>query len=171
MSETSQTFEQEPLAENEKWGLYETVDGKGVVLPKEHIIKAEEWNPRRMDLRERGPKTQGLEKVDKEEPEVELYTEAWKRHRKDICILDSQESYPVVDLEEVIETAKKGARPAVSYDSGSRIMQMLNLSKQEAEEQTEGMPLFSREKPFGSLSEMIKNIPDKLREQGRQKAR
>ena len=77
----------------------------------------------------------------------------------------------MVDLEEVIETAKKGARPAVSYDSGSRIMQMLNLSKQEAEEQTEGMPLFSREKPFGSLSEMIKNIPDKLREQGRQKAR
>ena len=102
---------------------------------------------------------------------MELYAEAGKRHRKDICILDSQESYPVVDLEEVRETAKKGKRPAVSYDSGSRIMQMLNLSEQEAEEQTEGMPVFSREKPFGSLSEMIKNFPEKLREQGRQKAR
>lgn len=171
MSETSQTFEQEPLAENEKWGLYETVDGKGVVLPKEHIIKAEEWNPKRMDLREWDPKTQGSEKADKEEPEVELYAEAGKRHRKDICILDSQESYPVVDLEEVRETAKKGERPAVSYDSGSRIMQMLNLSKQEAEEQTEGMPVFSQEKPFGTLAETIKNLPDKLREQGRQKVR
>lgn len=38
---------------------------------------------------------------------MELYTEAGKRHRKDICILDSRESYPVVDLEEVRETAKK----------------------------------------------------------------
>lgn len=171
MSETSQTFEQEPLAENEKWGLYETTDGKGVVIPREHIIKAEEWNPKRMDLREGGQKTQGSEKVDKGEAEVELYTEAGKRHRKDICILDSRESYPVVDLEEVRETAKKGTRPAVSYDSGSRIMQMLNLSKQEAEAQTEGMSVFSQEKPFGTLAETIKNFPDKLREQGRQKAR
>lgn len=145
MSETSQTFEQEPLAENEKWGLYETTDGKGVVIPREHIIKAEEWNPKRMDLREGGQKTQGSEKVDKEEAEVELYTEAGKRHRKDICILDSRESYPVVDLEEVRETAKKGTRPAVSYDSGSRIMQMLNLSKQEAEAQTEGKVTWTTE--------------------------
>lgn len=102
---------------------------------------------------------------------MELYTEAGKRHRKDICILDSRESYPVVDLEEVRETAKKGTRPAVSYDSGSRIMQMLNLSKQEAEAQTEGMSVFSQEKPFGTLAETIKNFLDKLREQGRQKAR
>lgn len=145
MSETSQTFEQEPAAENEKWGLYETTDGKGVVIPREHIIKAEEWNPKRMDLREGGQKTQGSEKVDKEEAEVELYTEAGKRHRKDICILDSRESYPVVDLEEVRETAKKGTRPAVSYDSGSRIMQMLNLSKQEAEAQTEGKVTWTTE--------------------------
>ncbi|RGD64177.1 hypothetical protein DXA98_12205 [Lachnospiraceae bacterium OF09-6] len=124
-----------------------------------------------MDLRERDSKTQGSEKADKEEAEVELYAEAGKRRRKDICILDSQESYPVVDLEEVRETAKKGTRPEVSYDSGSQIMQMLNLSKQEAEEQTEGMPVFSQEKPFGTLAETIKNFPEKLREQGRQKVR
>ena len=77
----------------------------------------------------------------------------------------------MVDLEEVRETAKKGTWPAVSYDSCSRIMQMLNLSKQEAEAQTEGMSVFSQEKPFGTLAETIKNFPDKLREQGRQKAR
>ena len=161
MSETSQTFEQEPLAENEKWGLYETVDGKGVVLPKEHIIKAEELDQRALHL--------GRDVL--EEPEMELYAEARRGRRKDICILDSRESYPVVDLEEVRETTKKGTQPAVSYDSGSRIMQMLNLSKQEAEEQTEGMPVFSQEKSFGTLAETIKNFPDKLREQGRQKVR
>lgn len=161
MSETSQTFEQEPLAEHEKWGLYETVDGKGVVIPREHIIKAEE-----LDLQALHP---GKDAV--EEPEMELYAETRRGHRKDICILDSRENYPVVDLEEVRETAKKGTRPAVSYDSGSRIMQMLNLSKQEAEEKTEGMPVFSQEKPFGTLAETIKNFPEKLREQGRQKVR
>lgn len=161
MSETSQTFEQEPLAENEKWGLYEMPDGKGVVIPREHIIKAEE-----LDTQALHP---GEEAV--EEPEMELYAEARRGHGKDICILDRRESYPVVDIAEVKEALEKGKLPEVSYDNGSRIMQMLNLSKQEAEEQTEGTPVFSQEKTFGSLSEVIKNIPDKLRDQGRQKVR
>lgn len=161
MSETSQTFEKEPLAENEKWGLYETADGKGVVIPKDYIIKAEELEPQALHP--------GKDAV--EEPEMELYAETRRGHRKDICILDSRENYPVVDMEEVKEASEKGRMPDVTYDNGSRIMQMLNLAKQEAEERTEGTPVFSQEKAFGSLSEMIKNIPDKLREQGRQKVR
>ena len=162
MSETSQTFEKEPLAENEKWGLYETADGKGVVIPREHIIKAEELEPQALHH----PVKKAME-----EPEMELYAEARRGQRKDICILDSRGNYPVVDLEEVKEASEKGTPPDVTYDNGSRIMQMLNLAKQEAEEKTEGTPAFSQEKPYANLAETIRNLPEKLREQGRQKAR
>lgn len=161
MSETSQTFKKEPLAENEKWGLYETADGKGVVIPREHIIKAEELDPQALHP--------GRDAI--EEPEMELYAEARRGQRKDICILDSRESYPVVDMEEVKKASEKGGQPDVTYDNGSRIMQMLNLAKQEAEEKTEGTPAFSQEKPYANLAETIRNLPEKLREQGRQKAR
>lgn len=161
MSETSQTFEQEPLAENEKWGLYETADGKGVVIPREHIIKAEELEPQALH-----PVKEAME-----EPEMELYAEARRGQRKDICILDSRGNYPVVDLKEVKEASGKGTLPDVTYDNGSQIMQMLKNAEQETWEKSEEMQVLNQEKPYANLAETIRNLPEKLREQGRQKAR
>lgn len=112
LSETKQIYEKEPIAENETWGLYRMTDDKGIVLPKEEVIKAEDLQENSKILKAGGPGS-----------------------KKHFCILDRNKQYPVVSMENIKQASRNGKTPEISYDSGREICQMLDQEEKQKKEQ------------------------------------
>ena len=93
---------------------------------------------------------------------------------KDISSEAEPTNVPELEPEDAVIHPPKNPGQSVVSNMEEMIEQVTEdeiKHEQEAEEQTEGMPVFSWEKPFGTLAETIKNFQEKLREQGKQKAR
>lgn len=114
LSEATQIYEKEPIAENETWGLYRMTDDKGIVLPKEEVIKAEE-------LQENSKIVKGSDPDSK----------------KHFCVIDRKKQYPVVSIEETKQASRSGKTPEITYDSGSEICRMLDQEERKKKDQKE----------------------------------